>query len=180
LLAAALHWAGGDTERSRTLALEITAAVPDHARAAWYVDARPKSAKKEAPSAGDEDAGGGDGDFAALLAGASKLRNRGRTKKALEAYDRALELQPENIRASLGKAWCLFDLERTAEALELFFAVVEAKPRMAPAIIGLAQALEAAGRARDARVYYERYLELEPAGPDAPVARAALERAAGE
>ena len=50
------------------------------------------------------------------------------------------------------------------------------EPSLIPALMGLAETYRQMGRNSDAIEHYERYIDILPNGPEAPVAKAALER----
>lgn len=110
----------------------------------------------------------------ALLAEARKLRERGKTEKALDLFGRAVELDPENAEALAGRGWCYLDLSQYAPAEASFQAALEQVPDHADALVGLAETFRYEGRRADAVKFYERYLAVHPNGDDAVAARNAI------
>jgi len=110
----------------------------------------------------------------ALLAEAKKLRERGKTEKALDLFGRAVELEPENAEALAGRGWCYLDLSQYAPAEASFEAALEQEPDHAEALIGLAETYRYEGRRADALKFYARYLAIHPGGDDAVAARNAI------
>ena len=111
----------------------------------------------------------------ALLQRAERLRESDRTAEALALYREASELAPSDPRVSTGMGWCYVDLERFADATRVFADVLKSHPRDALSHFGLAEASRAMGDAEQARDSYRKYLEIAPQGPDARIARLALD-----
>ncbi len=109
-----------------------------------------------------------------LVAEAKKLRERGKTEKALDLFGRAVELDPENAEALAGRGWCYLDLSQYAPAEASFQGALEQDPYHAEALIGLAETFRYEGRRADAVKWYERYLASYPGGDDAVAARNAI------
>jgi tetratricopeptide (TPR) repeat protein len=109
-----------------------------------------------------------------LVAEAKKLRERGKTEKALDLFGRAVELDPENAEALAGRGWCYLDLSQYAPAKASFQGALEQDPYHAEALIGLAETFRYEGRRADAVKWYERYLAAHPGGDDAVAARNAI------
>jgi len=112
----------------------------------------------------------------ALVAQADKLRDKGEVEKALDLYDRAVELDPDNVKALAGRGLCYLDLESYEEAAKAFQEALRVDPENGDALVGAGEAYRALGRAKDAIRHYERYLLAHPDGDDAPVAKNALEQ----
>jgi predicted Zn finger-like uncharacterized protein len=110
----------------------------------------------------------------ALLAEARKLRERGKTEKALDLFGRAVELDPESAEALAGRGWCYLDLSQYAPAEASFQAALDQQPDHADALVGLAETYRYEGRRADAVKFYERYLAIHPNGDDAVAARNAI------
>ncbi|MFN0063223.1 MAG: zinc-ribbon domain-containing protein [Myxococcaceae bacterium] len=114
--------------------------------------------------------------FEQYLALGNRLRERERFQQALVAYGKAVAMEPENVEALTGRAMVLLDLDERLEAETAFLAALKADPRHLEAVMGLAETYRAMNRKADAVKYYERYLELAPSGPEAPVARSAVQK----
>jgi len=109
------------------------------------------------------------------LARADRLRDRERTSAALALYGEVLEDEPANVEALVGQGWCYIDLERWVPAKALFKRALKVSPRYGEALMGMAEAARYQGDTETAREYYERYLDALPNGPEARVARKALD-----
>jgi tetratricopeptide (TPR) repeat protein len=107
---------------------------------------------------------------------ADRLRNRNQASLALQYYEKAIEEQPGTAEPIAGKAFCLVDLDRHDEAITLFRKALEIYPRYLPAIMGLAEAYKEKGDKKQALEYYTRYVDQAPDGPEAGIARAAIEK----
>ncbi|HET7826496.1 MAG TPA: tetratricopeptide repeat protein [Anaeromyxobacter sp.] len=111
----------------------------------------------------------------ALLAQASRLREKGDVEAALDLYGRVAGDDPENVEALTGRGLCYLDLERWPPAEASFQAALQVDPRQPDALLGLAETYRWQGKKADAIRYYERYLAANPQGEEAHVARNALE-----
>jgi predicted Zn finger-like uncharacterized protein len=108
--------------------------------------------------------------FEGWLKLAQTLQNKERAKKALEAFDAALELKPNDPTALAGKGFCFFDLGQLRKAIQAFRQALRQNPRQGGAIIGLAEVYKDMGDTGNALEFYQRYLEVLPNGPEAAVA----------
>ncbi len=106
---------------------------------------------------------------------ATRRRTHERLSSALDAYDKALELQPQSAEAHTGRGLALLDAGRRHEALVDFNRALELDPRDGVAVLGLAETYRSLGRVGEARAAYQRYLEGWPGSSEARAARAALE-----
>jgi predicted Zn finger-like uncharacterized protein len=102
---------------------------------------------------------------------ADALQEKGLVGKALKAYDKALELKPEDVEALNGKGLCHLDNGSYGMAITWFRRALKKNPRFADAIMGLAESYKYQGNKEQARTYYQRYLDVLPGGPEAAVAR---------
>jgi tetratricopeptide (TPR) repeat protein len=101
------------------------------------------------------------------LADGVSLFHRGDFDGAVEAFRRAVELEPDNASAhvSLGSAY--LRLNRAAEAARAFRRGIDVDPDNASAHVGLAQGRKLSGDPDGAIVELERALELDPESVDA-------------
>ncbi|XXF79529.1 zinc-ribbon domain-containing protein [Myxococcaceae bacterium GXIMD 01537] len=134
-----------------------------------------------APDAGVPDAGAPRRpepvrDFDGYMALGDRQRERERAEQAMDAYDKAAELAPERAEPYAGRGLVHLDLGDFALAETEFLRALQANPRYGVALMGLAETYRSQGKKAEAVRYYERYLEVLPDGPEAAVARSALER----
>ncbi len=106
---------------------------------------------------------------------ADALQRKGSVKKALQAYDRALALQANDVEALTGKGLCHLDAGSFLAASNWFRRALKKNNRFADAIMGLAEAYRYSGRKQQAAKYYQRYLDVMPNGPESAVARRNLQ-----
>jgi len=85
-----------------------------------------------------------------------------RHKEALAAYDRALELRPDNADAWYNKGFTLNDLKRHKEALASYDRALELMPDCAEAWCNRGVSLNDLKRHKEALASYDRALELMP------------------
>ena len=111
----------------------------------------------------------------ALLSDASRLRDRGKTSEALDAYARVLELEPVNADALAGRGLCYLELSRYAPAKASFEEALRGDANHPDALMGLAETYRYEGRRADAVTYYRKYLAAHPQGRDAAAAQSAIE-----
>jgi predicted Zn finger-like uncharacterized protein len=134
--------------------------------------------------AGTADAGaGGPGkrpaqarDFDSYLREGDRLRERGKAQAAMNAYDKAAELSPDRAEPYAGRGLVHLDLGDDSLAEAEFLRALKLNPRYGVALMGLAETYRSQGKNAQAVRYYERYLDVLPNGPEAAVARSALER----
>lgn len=86
----------------------------------------------------------------------------GRYGEALEAYERAIELDPEYPYAYNGRGNVFLDLGRKEEALEAFERSIELDPEYSYPYTGLGNTLSALDKNEEAIGAYERAIELDP------------------
>ena len=83
-------------------------------------------------------------------------------EEALKAYDKAIELNPKDAYAWLGKGIALLELGRYEEALEAYDMMVELNPKDAAAWVGRGTALLGLGRREEALKACDKVVELNP------------------
>jgi tetratricopeptide (TPR) repeat protein len=111
----------------------------------------------------------------ALLAEASRLREKGQLAKALDLFGRVVDQDPENVAALVGRGLCYLDLSEYPPAEASFQSALQAAPGDPDALLGLAETYRWQGKKADAIRYYQQYLALHPDGEEASVARNAIE-----
>jgi len=105
------------------------------------------------------------------MALAEKLQMKGSSQRALEAFDAALEIKPNDVEALTGKGLCFLDMGSNQTAINWFKRALKRNRRFGDAIIGVAEAYKYIGNQAEALKYYQRYLDVMPNGPEAPVAQ---------
>lgn len=89
-----------------------------------------------------------------------------RLQAALEDYDRALALAPDDLEARLRRALVLNDLGRGRDALEEYDQVLRRQPDHAGALHAQAAILRSQTRFDEALAAYDRALAIEPGRPE--------------
>lgn len=97
-----------------------------------------------------------------LVEMAGRLVAIGQYEAALHLYETALEQQPQDVLAALGKGNTLLFLQRPAEALAAYETVLHLDPANALAYEGLALALSQLGRNAEALVAYNAAIQQNP------------------
>ncbi|MFZ5470207.1 MAG: zinc-ribbon domain-containing protein [Myxococcota bacterium] len=115
-------------------------------------------------------------DFDFYMAQGDRLREREKAAAALDAYGNAADLSPDRAEPIAGRGLALLDMGQTLQAEAAFQRALELNGRYGVAIMGLAETYRSMGKNAEAVKYYERYLEVLPSGPEAAVARNAIER----
>ncbi len=115
-------------------------------------------------------------DFDYYMTQGDRNRERERTEAALAAYGEAAELEPSRAEPYTGRGMAFLDMGDTRQAETEFKQALKFNPRYGDAIIGLAETYRSQGKKAEAIRNYERYLEILPNGPEASVARSAIER----
>jgi serine/threonine-protein kinase len=113
--------------------------------------------------------------FESALSKGQKSQRAGRSKEALKMLTIALGLRPGDTKAILALAWTQLDLKRYEAAAASFRTVLSNDAGVAEAQFGLGEALRALGRTTDAVFAFEKYLQMAPSGPDAEIARNAIQ-----
>jgi len=102
---------------------------------------------------------------------ADKFANADNCSKALDYYQKALELNAASADAWGGRGDCYRDMGRTSEAANAYKQALKYNSRYGPAIIGLAEIYKKKGDYKQSLQYYKKYLEIFSAGPMANAAR---------
>jgi predicted Zn finger-like uncharacterized protein len=105
---------------------------------------------------------------------ANKMLNASSPKQALDAFDGALSLKPNDVEALTGTGLSLLDMGSYTAAATAFKKALRFNPNFADALMGIAESYRYLNNKEEAVKYYERYLEIVPNGPDAAVARRAI------
>jgi len=112
--------------------------------------------------------------FEDWMAQGDRERAHARARSALDAYERAIALQPARPEARLAQGIALLDLGDPRSAAAAFRHALQANPRYSVAEFWLGEAYRRAGQAPEAVEAYGRYLEAAPEGAEAARARQAL------
>jgi len=112
--------------------------------------------------------------FEEWMAQGDREQGRARARAALDAYDRAIALEPDRPEAHVARGRALLDLGNPAGAAGAFGRALEINPRYSVADFWLGEAFRRAGRKDEAVSAYGRYLEAAPEGAEAARAREAL------
>jgi len=115
-------------------------------------------------------------DFDGWMALGDKLREREKAEAALDAYGRAADLNPDRAEPYAGRGLALMDMGQKLPAEAAFLQALRLNPRYGVALMGLAETYRNEGKNDEAKKYYEQYLDVLPSGPEAAVARQALQR----
>jgi len=92
----------------------------------------------------------------------NEFAERGNYKKALEAYDKAAEIDPQYVAAWHGKGFALGELKRYQEALEAYDKAAEINPQYVAAWHGKGFALGELKRNQEALEAYDKAAEIDP------------------
>ena len=90
------------------------------------------------------------------------LHKLARLDEALESYDKALAIEPDNAEALNNRGLVLHELERFEEALESYDQALASRPDFANALNNRGNTLRALGRLDEAVASYDRALAIEP------------------
>ncbi len=93
---------------------------------------------------------------------ANLYRQMGNPASAIERYDEALRLQPNNLPAQVNRGRSLMDLGQFEAAERAFDGVLSMQPEHINARIGLAQALQQQGRQQEAVSQFQQVLQAQP------------------
>ena len=103
----------------------------------------------------------------AILDGISLL-NRDKPERALEAFNRAIDIDPTKADGFLGRANTLSTLERFEEALPDYNRAIEIEPTLANAYVNRGSVYSRMEQYEKAIADYEKGLELDPEIDDPP------------
>ena len=175
---ALVYMAQGDKEKALRQLNSLLKEVPEHERAqATIKELNPPPAPVPAmptpppPPAEPEKK---PPTFEQMVSQADRLRQSDHAAKALNLYQKALELEPTDPDALSGAGWCYVDLEQPDPAIATFKKVLANAPRFSDAHMGIAEAFRMKGMKRDAAKHYQEYLTIMPSGEDADLARRML------
>jgi len=115
-------------------------------------------------------------DFDGWMAQGDRMLEREKAEQALAAYGRAADLNPERAEPHSGRGRALLDMGQRLQAEAAFLQALKLNPRYGEALMGLAETYRNQGKNDEAKKYYEQYLDVLPSGPEAAVARQALQR----
>ena len=90
------------------------------------------------------------------------LREQDRIEEAIEPYQVAVQLQPNNIHAMMDLANALHMLNRNMEALEMYKNVLEISPNAISALYNFGFTLKRMGHIEQTLAVYEQVLALKP------------------
>lgn len=188
---AVLDMAEKKYDDARRRAEVITAARPEHSGARALLarieqataidtsDPLPPEEGGEDPANGDKDDGDSESSFDALLTKADRKAENGDCPKAMELYERALDLEPTSVAALTGMGYCHIDRKEFASAHGKFKAALAVSSRYQDALWGIAEAYQQQGLARQSVEAYKRFLEEHPTSPRAARAKKQIEKLGG-
>ncbi len=114
-------------------------------------------------------------DFGSTMKQARRMLDE-RPRQALALLDEAAKLDPRSPEPDLERGIAYTNLEQWSRAIASFQSALDRRPDFKDAIIGIAEAYRYSGDDKHALMYYRRYLDVAPDGPDAPVAKAQIEK----
>ncbi|HSP20319.1 MAG TPA: tetratricopeptide repeat protein, partial [Myxococcaceae bacterium] len=103
-----------------------------------------------------------------------KERERSRPRLALDAYGKALRMDPSRPEAYVGQGRALLTLGDSRSAAASFRRALSINPRYSVAEFWLGEAYRRSGQKTEAAAAYGHYLETAPEGAEAGQAREAL------
>jgi predicted Zn finger-like uncharacterized protein len=102
---------------------------------------------------------------------AVKYRSDGDCDRALDYFEKALQIRPSSVEALSGSAYCHMGMYQYGPAMAEFKRALKSNKNYGPALIGLAQAMEKKGNIKGAVEYYKKYLDSHSSGAQAGLAR---------
>lgn len=108
-----------------------------------------------------------DVDVSELLSKAMIASASGDSARAVEAFDLALAVQPDNVSAHLGKAVALRRMDRKPEAMKAIEAVLSRDPTNPVAHLNRGMILAESGEFKEALKAFDKALEANPGDADA-------------
>jgi tetratricopeptide (TPR) repeat protein len=109
------------------------------------------------------DTGGG---YDALVAKANALAESN-CAKAMELYQKALDIKAQGVEALTGMGYCHLDAKQFASAFSNFRSALMVSPRYEPALGGIAETYQRQGNRDQAIESWRKYLEMYPGSPKA-------------
>ena len=97
-----------------------------------------------------------------LIKQANQAAESANCVKAIELYQKAIEIKPGSVDALTGMGYCHIEAKQFSSAFSKFRAALAISPRYEPALWGIAQAYQQQGRKQDAIDSYKAYLEVYP------------------
>src|SRR5574341_873832 len=97
-----------------------------------------------------------------LLKQADILYNQSKLKDAIKYYDKALDLDPKNVKALYNKGLSLDNLGTYKEAITYYDKVLAIDPNDIAALNNKGAALDDLGRYEEAITYYDKALAIDP------------------
>lgn len=163
------HHLAGRSRHAETIYRRILEQLPNHAGANHYLGTlmvqynRPKDAIKHITRAIDN----GANDVATFINLGEGYRLDQQFDKAVECYEKALELNPESVEALTNLSYARLAQGRLAEGIEAAEKVVRLKPDNARGHATLGYLCQSDGQTDRAMDCYRKALEIDPAAPDA-------------
>jgi tetratricopeptide (TPR) repeat protein len=105
-------------------------------------------------------------DIESLIEQGSTAYDLGRSE-ALQYFDQALAIDPDNVNALVNKGLALDDLDRSEEAIQYFDRALAIDAEDTDALVDKGLALDNLGRTEEAIQYYDRALAIDPSEVDA-------------
>ncbi len=100
--------------------------------------------------------------FYNLFSTAGKFYDEENYEKAIEFYDKAIDINPKNAEAWNNKGYALYNLKKYDEAIKCYNNAIEINPEYAVAIYNKGTSLEKFGKYDDAIECYDKALEINP------------------
>ncbi len=116
-----------------------------------------------------------EGGLKKILVEAASLREKGKVRAALALYEKGVKKHPQAAELLAGAGLCYVDLGKYGKAIESFQDALKKNAHYGDAIIGLGDAYKFNNDTARAIASYQKYLELLPNGPEAVVARNAID-----